>query len=481
MTSYRALAIVAAAIAMVSLSCARGSAEGLPALASPSLPPPQAAATTGTGSVTTATPDPSPTPPPEEAEATPTATPRTAPPVNRIAYAGLDGHVYTVAPDGSESRRITPPSPRDGPAAVYTWPTWSPDAQTILLSGAVPDPDFPGGRLVVYLSDEDSGDGSIREIHHDRRGSEGILPGAFHYAMWAPDGQRVAIIGVGLADLAVFVSRLDGQPARPLIAGAPIYVTWSWDSSTVFVHQQKRLMVFDLGGGGAVRSLGASGRYQAPVAASSPGGRLAYVVDTDDGPGELVVVDVDGDDPVDVVDVERLAAVQWSPDGRKLAIGRTVGEDSRNYREFLLADLATGEVRIVLEQPIFAFEWSPDGSRILIAEQSQDRPGVLRWWVMDANGEQMRHVVDLLPTPELGQMLVYFDQYSQSHRLWAPDGRYFVLTGEVRPAGGGAAGQGAPRDEGGAAAREAVWVIDVEGEEPPRPVAEGFLAFWSPR
>lgn len=419
------------------------------------------------------TPRPIPSPTPTASPSpVPTATRVAGPPVDRIAFVGVDNQVYTIDATGTGLRQITPmPSVERGPVPGYTWPTWSPDGRSILMSAVVPDPESPGGRLVVYVVDEGSPDSGLRTIHQDRRGSGGILPGVFHYAIWSPDGEQVAIIAVGLNDLAVFISSLDDNPARPILGGAPMYVTWSWDSARVYVHQRERLMMFNLAGGEAAQSLGASGRYQAPVAAANPGGRLAYVVDGADGTSDIVVTDPDGGHRTEVVEVPDLTAIQWAPDGRRLAIGRTVGDDAQSYGEILIADLDTGQVRKVLERPIYAFEWSPDGGRILIAERHPEIAGVFRWSVLEVGDGSVRHLIDLRPTDEFAQMLVYFDQYAQSHRLWAPDGDSFVLAGDTP--------EHAPTVDDDLLER--VWVVDADGREPPQPIAVGYLAFWSPR
>ncbi|MBI2965702.1 MAG: hypothetical protein HYY34_05835 [Chloroflexi bacterium] len=405
--------------------------------------------------------------------ATATATPQS--PVDRIAYVGEDNLIYTIAPDGGGLRQITPAAtPERGLGPAYTWPTWSPDAQSLLISGAVPGAQPRTQRLLVYLADEASPARGLKAIHQDRAGSVGILPGVFHYAIWSPDSKQAAIIAVGQTDLAVFISRLDDQPARPIIGGSPMYLTWSSDSDRLYVHQSERLMMFDIAGGAAARSLGASTRYQAPVAAQDLRGRLAYVVDASDGSSAVVVSEPDGSNTVSVTGVPHLTAIQWAPDGRRLAIGRTIrgeGDDPFSYAELLIADAETAEVRSVLKRPIFAFEWSPDGRHVLIAERHPDPTTAFSWSVLDVDDGSVRHLVDMRPTDEFGLMLVYFDQYAQSHRLWSPDGDQIVLAGDLLAQGP------TQSDE----LLERIWVIDISGREAPRAVAEGYLAFWSPR
>lgn len=478
MTLARVPALLAALLALAVIACRTGG------VATPAFP-----ASTGQSSPTVASAAPAAStvgPAPSSASSrTPSETPAPSPsgtatetqqsPVDRIAYVGGDNLIYTIAPDGSGRRQITPAAtPGRGPGPAYTWPTWSPDAQSLLISGVVPGSQPRTQRLVVYLADEASPARGLRAIHQDRAGSTGILPGVFHYAIWSPDSEQAAIIGVGQTDLAVFVSRLDDQPARPIIGGSPMYLTWSWDSDRLYVHQSERLMMFDLASGDQARSLGASTRYQAPVAAQGSSGRLAYVVDASDGTSEVVVSELDGSSAKRVAGVPHLTAIQWSPDGRRLAIGRTTGgdgNDSFSYGELLIADADTGNVSSVLEKPIFAFEWSPDGRHVLIAERHTDPTTAFSWSVLNVDDGTARHLVDMRHTDEFGLMLVYFDQYSQSHRLWSPDGDQIVLAGDLLVQ------DSAQSDE----LLERIWVIDAKGQEAPRPIAEGYLAFWSPR
>jgi hypothetical protein len=67
---------------------------------------------------------------------------------------------------------------------------------------------------------------------------------------------------------------------------------------------------------------------------------------------------------------------------------------------------------------------------------------------------------------------VYFDQYAASHTVWSPDSRWVVLSGGILTP--------EPAEEDAARGGDTVWVVDTESDGPPVPVAEGFLAFWSP-
>ena len=65
--------------------------------------------------------------------------------VNRIAYIGSNGNIFTIKPDGTDSRRLTTTDLRVGlgghvmaqaseTQVFYAWPTWSPDSTKLAAS-----------------------------------------------------------------------------------------------------------------------------------------------------------------------------------------------------------------------------------------------------------------------------------------------------------------------------------------------------------
>ena len=64
-------------------------------------------------------------------------------------------------------------------------------------------------------------------------------------------------------------------------------------------------------------------------------------------------------------------------------------------------------------------------------------------------------------------MFAFFDQYAYSNNLWSPDGRSLVYSARDPDANG----------TGGTT----IQVISIDGSSPPRVIAPGHLAFWSPK
>lgn len=179
-------------------------------------------------------------------------------------YLKSGGEIYSVAPDGSQLQRLT-----DG-GSSNSQPTWSPDGSRIAFqsnrTGAneifmmaadgsgeeqlthvagknIVDPQWSpdGTRLIFQLLDD--GDWDIWSVNADGTGQMRLTddPGDEIYAVWAPDGTRIAYVaspmgsreGENLGTFDVYVMDPDGtdverlarslRMARLSLAWQPVY------------------------------------------------------------------------------------------------------------------------------------------------------------------------------------------------------------------------------------------------------------------
>jgi TolB protein len=163
----------------------------------------------------------------------------------------------------------------------------------------------------------------------------------------------------------------------------------------------------------------------------------------------------------------------WSPDGDKVAYTSQQGP-------LVIVDAVTGEtIARSTVSGVLAFFWSPDSEHIAyitlatppdsinakrMADReslSQETPGIA-WSVMDVEDTTTRRYGSFIPTREMVYLLVYFDQFSQSHRVWSPDSRYLLYSETME------------ND------RPSVNILDTtQSNIVPFSIAEGFIGVWS--
>jgi TolB protein len=250
-----------------------------------------------------------------------------------------------------------------------------------------------------------------------------------------------------------------------------------------FSGEESRLALLDPNGDGDEDNISEPGFFQAP--GISPNGRLwAYAqVDGDDN-GQLTILDVETEQPVQTAPHLGLVAMSWNPVSDVLAYITPGIEAPVFYGPLHLLDAATGESAVIANDLVIAFFWSPDGRYIAYftvadtddsaiqaglpgKDRQASKPGLqgeddlfLEVWVADTQDGSIRRLRAFEPTDLfVFQFLPFFDQYSLSHRIWSPDSSALVLP---------VVEDGAPH----------ISVVPIDGSEV-RVLVDGIVGFWS--
>ena len=342
---------------------------------------------------------------------------------------------------------------------VAIQPTWSPEGARLVWTEVDHMNEVPEVFIVI------SGPGG-EEL--DRIPA----PVAPFYYYWSPAGDQVAFLAGGPAGR-VDLGILDGD-LRFLGAARPYYFAWAPDGRRLLTHTDLDTVAL-LGTNGTATTLDRTeARFQAPQWAAD-GTRLVYATGSPPPGGgirigafqansqEIVVTDTEGAVLHRIGAFAGVATFELSPDGRQIAHSVTFDRETFNFGPLVVTDLNSGEEETVSQRPVLAYQWSPAGDVLLYleAEDGIDHPR-FRWAVWD--GEVSTEYAMVTPTTSFAtSYLPFWDQYSRSHTLWAPDGSAFTYAGLDE--------QGEP----------AVWVQTIGSDSGPRRIASGDVVFWSPQ
>lgn len=365
----------------------------------------------------------------------------------QVAYIGVNGNVYTYILDEGRTTQLT-----DDATAVrqYEWPTWSNGGELAYFCCDAATSRQPG--MEVYISPDGQTPGE--EVYT-------LDDGVFTYAAWSP---LTCDAGEGCRDLAILVSLLgQGSFGVDIVrnlpqaettttragTGAPYYYSWSPDGSRLLTQRNtERVDIYNLADDTFERSEIAPGRFPAP-AWSPVDDRLLVGRASATGDGtDLVIVTPDGQREVLQADLDGQVAFNWSPDGNLIAY-RTLTQDGPG--DLVVLDAVTGDVVASTEgDEVFAFFWSPD-SHYLAYITTAAPPGTfnisytgpstgrtpstqriqedgLRWAVLDVQQGNARSYGSFVPTREMLYLVSYFNQFAQSHSLWSPDSTHIVFS-----------------------------------------------------
>ncbi|MCI0803214.1 MAG: PD40 domain-containing protein [Chloroflexi bacterium] len=424
----------------------------------------------GTGSELTPTPAATPAPllPPARAIATGE--------VDRIAFSDGRGSVHTVNPDGADLATVASGSLLAG-QFHYTFPVWSPDGGSLVFSSFL----IVANSVVqsaLHRADAD-GNGAIITLAVDDTSQSGVGPGVPHFSSWSPDGERIALTTSGEFGIGtILLGSYSGEAPKGIALGAPLYVNWAPDGTAILVHQAEGLHLIPVtgSGSGAPVAIG-NGSISFNSPSWSPDSQSFAYVDSFGGKTSVVLTQKSDLDNYEVIaDADVRVGLGWSPDGKHLAIARSSGTAFHTLSIYSPADSSE---RTVYEGDIRAFWWSPDSSRLAIVEDSPVIDLAHMWSVLDVESGEAIPLVTQVLSDEFLFVQVFFDQYAESHHIWAPDSSRLVITGTLLDVDrvvlpGGAADLPETFDS-------QVWVLDAAGVEEPVSIGRGTIASWSPR
>jgi Tol biopolymer transport system component len=385
--------------------------------------------------------------------------------VNLIAYVDLSGQIHTIQPeDPSVKEKITPEG------GVFTWPAWSPDATQLAFSGVYLG-NFSPGPLTLFISQRD---GSMpRVIYTNEPGMGPILNGMPHYPIWSPDGSHLAFMASAPRGLTLYLDDVtDKEVADVVLRNAPLYASWSPDSNYILVHGGVDHFLVDgetgeFAGDFSRRSLG----YRTPAWSPSDSSKVA-LLSQEEGEQNLYISDVESGRRTLIDRISVNAAFLWSPDGDFLAVAESDLPEGVLFQSISIFSPSGDRMPVEVQGNIVAYFWSPDSSRLAYVLLTQTR-GVVRLMMLDTKSGQRWPVIEFIPTPNQATAYQFFDQFAHSHSPWSPDSESLVFAGRLR---GDASSVSFSQQ-----AVPHIYIVDASPEPTIRSIADGYMAFWSPK
>jgi len=333
-----------------------------------------------------------------------------------------DGHIVVVGPDGTVRNELA-----SGVGRLNSQPTWSNSGDHVAFSSFSSD----GSTLeIVRVDDNDV--------------TSAPLQSPAFYLSWSTDDSWVGALRPITGSIELIIVESATGAVRPIGAGQPLYFDWQDDENLIAAISETALVSIPaLPSREPTQRTTASplGRFQTPssVDPAETDGADVLLALTRDGGNALVGLSTDGVE-TGYGRANGPLLVSTNPLDQQIAVLVTGSEPQSQVISFQtealpelppgrvsVVDPASGDVKTRDESRIIAIQWSPDGEKLAML-QAEER--TLRWLV--ATPEGVRSTTSFEPSPEFASAYLPFsDQYNHSSTWWSPDSRALVIAGTI--------------------------------------------------
>jgi len=400
-----------------------------------------------------------------------------------ISYVGDDGNIYIVNQSGTNPVQITKDAKlTQANFRRYFYPTWSHDSKSVAFYS-------------VSAKNQTDLKSSIFTVGSDGKNlvetftSNVRLP---VYLSWSPDSKSLSFITSTDGSNSMMLSTVpsSGGTAQTVDVGSPYYWDWQPDSKGVLIHtggateldKSARLSFLSLADGVVEdRLVLKPSFFQTPDL--SPDGSQMILATNENGKKSIVLADRTGRVQKTIDDVPGSAAFSWSPDGKRVAYIVSTQTQNIVRGKLLFYDVAKSTKVTADQDKISAFFWSPDSKQVVYFaivqeavatptpgkgtpaptpedQQAAETQLYLKMYITDVTSGKSTLLARFVPTRDFFQLIQFFDQYSRSGTIWAPDGQNLVIAAQISDSQG-------------------VFLVPSSGMTEPRFLQGGAMAFWS--
>ncbi|GAB4581008.1 MAG: PD40 domain-containing protein [Anaerolineales bacterium] len=390
----------------------------------------------------------------------------------RILYMGLDGNLHTIKQTGEGDVMITQDSNFDQSSPDfrgYLRFAWSPNGEKIAYVGLDPE------KFFMHTINAD-GSNPVEKF-----ASSDEFP---IYLFWTPDSEFIGFLTNKWASSELqmhYVSAEGASSPKTLGSGEVYYWVWEPHGHTRFlVHvekeQESQLMMVSTGDEQAIEYPLHLATFQAP-AWSPKGDQLMLAVKGEsEKENHLIITNLEGHVQSRLAIVSNSCAFSWSPDGKSVAYISSDRHRGGVMGPLTVQNIANKDEKLLVDDPyIFAFFWAPDNKKIAYftreiapgdetSDTANGYSAAVTLYTLDLKSGKRTNLFSFFPTDLFSEVLSQFDQYQYSSSIWSPDSENIVISAQASDGQGGV-----------------IIVVPASGNLQPRPIVEGFLAFWSPK
>ena len=313
----------------------------------------------------------------------------------------------------------------------YFWPTISSDNNFISYSYVIEQiVDYKTGINVLDILNNNTYE-IYSAINPVKNGLSNQIP---HYMAWSLiDNILSFVVPTGNYPALYLHKTSNVNNIKKLVENGPIWINWN-ENNKLSVHRRTKRLIFDVNNSITnlmnINDVSPFYRLDAWGKSNATSNNIFSVYQKDAKFKHIIKSDLLNDSFEFIDSSEDYPLINISPDKVYLSVLKSKFHPTALYDSFVLYKIADmSEILEFTNAPVGYF-WSPDSSKIALFTANQNNE-YYDLYILNIQNLELKRMFTFKFSAEQLEMIIFSDQFAQSHNIWSPDSSKLLISGNL--------------------------------------------------
>ena len=313
----------------------------------------------------------------------------------------------------------------------YFWPTISNDNKFISYSYVIEQiVDYKIGINILDIANN-----KTYEIYSETNPLKNVLSNQIpHYMAWSfTDNILSFVIPTENYPVLYLHKTSNINHTKKLVENGPIWISWN-ENNTLSVHRRSKRLIFNINNSITnlihIKEVSPFYRIDAWGSLNPITHNIFSVYQNDAKYKHIVKDDILNNTSKFLNTSEDYPLINISPDKSYLSVLKSEFHPTALYDSFVLYKTKDmSEIIEITNAPIGYF-WAPDSNKIALFTANQNNE-YYDLYILNIDNLELKKMFTFKLSPEQLEMIIFSDQFSQSHNIWSPDSSKLLISGNL--------------------------------------------------
>ena len=313
----------------------------------------------------------------------------------------------------------------------YFWPTISNDNKFISYSYVIEQiVDYKIGINILDIENN-----KTYEIYSETNPLKNVLSNQIpHYMAWSLTENILSFVIPTENYPALYLHKTSNiKQTKKLVENGPIWISWN-ENNKLSVHRRNKRLIFNINNSITnlihINEVSPFYRIDAWGLLNPMTHNIFSVYQNDAKYKHIVKDDILNNTSKFLNTSEDYPLINISPDKSYLSVLKSEFHPTVLYDSFVLYKTKDmSEIIEITNVPIGYF-WSPDSNKIALFTANQNNE-YYDLYILNIDNLELKKMFTFKLSPEQLEMIIFSDQFSQSHNIWSPDSSKLLISGNL--------------------------------------------------